>query len=86
MFPPPFYPTINGMRVRTSELLTKGFYEDWSGVRSPARARRRMKKHRQNIRYIPLPDPAVYVINNEMHMHPEVWRKLQHEIEKGETK
>lgn len=34
--------------------------EDWSGVRSPSRARRRRKQgHRQNIRFITVPKPEL---------------------------
>jgi hypothetical protein len=75
--------TYMGMKIMTSIYLTKP-YEDWSKVRSPARARRRRHKHRQNIVTIQVPDPTIYKVNGVLHMHPEIYRKLMKEAkEKG---
>lgn len=72
---------FNGMRVVTSIHLTKPF-EDWSGVRSPSRARRRMKQgHRQRVRTIYVPDPDIYQMGGALHMHPETLRKLHAALE-----
>lgn len=43
--------------------------EDWSNVRSPSRARRRLRRHRQNIVYTPKKD-AYTVDGITMIMHP----------------
>lgn len=68
--------SFNGMPVRTSIFLTVPF-EDWSGVRSPGRARRRMKRgHRQRIKYLQLPDPKVFVANGVIHGHPDTIKKM----------
>lgn len=53
--------------------------EDWSKVRSPARARRRMKYgHRQNVRFLQVPKKTVYSIDRgrTLIMHPEIARQL----------
>lgn len=68
--------SFNGMPIVTNWLLTVPF-EDWSQVRSPSRARRRMKRgHRQRIRYLDLPNPDVFVIAGRIHGHPETIRKM----------
>ena len=51
-------------------------FEDWSRVRSPSRAARRLKQgHRQNIvhRY----KPAAFQINGVIYAHPEIVRELR---------
>lgn len=61
---------FNGMRIIEDASLTDP-YEDWSRVRSPGRARRRMKRgHRQNvvIRYRPM--EVAYRVGNAFVMHP----------------
>lgn len=50
--------------------------EDWSRVRSPSRAARRLKQgHRQNIaiRY----KPAAFQIDGVIYAHPEIVRQLR---------
>jgi hypothetical protein len=67
---------FRGMPVYMSLLHTVR-HEDWSQVKSPSRARRRMKQgHRQRIRYLALPDPKVFVIDGTIHGHPETIRLL----------
>lgn len=56
--------------------MTIGPFEDWSEVRSPSRARRRRRKHRQNIRYFNKPDPKLTVIAGRVYTHPETLRAL----------
>lgn len=66
--------------IRTSYHLTEP-YEDWSQVRSPSRARRRMKQgHRQRVRHYQRPARKAYQINGEIWMHPEMEKHLKHEI------
>lgn len=48
--------------------------EDWSGVRSPSRAKRRRAKHPQRI--VVKDVPAVLVIGRTMYMHPVKWREM----------
>jgi hypothetical protein len=51
--------------------------EDWSRVRSPGRARRRMRKHRQNIVTRHVPKPDAYVVGGVTYMHPETARRFR---------
>jgi hypothetical protein len=52
--------------------------EDWSRVRSPARAARRRKKHRQNIRTIYVPKKEAFQMpDGSLVMHPEMARALR---------
>lgn len=61
-----------GMPIVTSRLLTVPA-EDWSRVRSPGRARRRMRRgFRQNIRYYDAPTPKAMVIGGVMYAHPDM--------------
>ncbi|MFS0736907.1 hypothetical protein ABC347_07645 [Sphingomonas sp. 1P06PA] len=59
-----------GLRIVESPLLTIGPFEDWSDVRSPSRAARRRKKHRQRIRFYSKPDPKFYRIGDTITAHP----------------
>lgn len=62
---------LGSMRVFENALLTIGPFEDWSGVRSPSRARRRrVQGHRQNIRYYHLPDPKLLKTPDGIFGHP----------------
>jgi hypothetical protein len=68
---------FNGMPVRESILLTVR-HEDWSKVRSPGRARRRMKNgHRQRISYLDIPNPHVFIIHGVIHGHPDTLKKMR---------
>lgn len=68
--------SFQGKPINASLLLTVP-YEDWSAVRSPSRARRRMKRgHRQRIRYLQIPDPNVFVIAGTIHGHPETIKSM----------
>ena len=69
-----------GMQVRESIWITVP-YEDWSAVRSPARARRRMKRgFRQNVKHIQIADPNVYVTGNVINGHPETIKRMISEM------
>jgi len=61
---------FRGMPIITSLHLTVPA-EDWTEVRSPGRARRRLKQgHRQNIRHYQAPSPKIIVLNGTIHCHP----------------
>lgn len=61
-----------GMPIVTNNVLTVRA-EDWSRVRSPARARRRMKRgYRQNVRHYDAPSPKAFFIRGVMYCHPEM--------------
>lgn len=61
-----------GMPIVTNRLLTVPA-EDWSRVRSPSRARRRMHRgFRQNVRYYDAPTPKAMVIGGVMYVHPDM--------------
>ena len=57
--------------------------EDWSGVRSPGRARRRRRKYRQNIKIVNVPKPHAISIDGgrTLIMHPEIARQLRHAVD-----
>lgn len=71
-----------GFRIIESDRLVVGPFEDWSQVRSPARARRRRRKHRQQIRFYYEPDPRLYALpGNLLAGHPATVQKLAARIE-----
>lgn len=66
-----------GFRVRLDDLLVDT-REDWSGVRSPSRARRRRRQgHPQRIKIVGVPKSEAYRIGDMLVMHPATWRQLQ---------
>lgn len=77
----------NGMKLSVNDALMSKTIEDWSKVRSPARANRRLKRsYKQNIsfRIIPKDDIIVLKDQNLMIMHSQTLRKFQNEIAKRE--
>ena len=59
------------------------YVEDWSKVRSPSRARRRLKRgFRQNVIIRATPNKTVFSIDNGrvLVMHPEVARAFEREM------
>lgn len=69
------FPSFGGTSVHET-LSAVEPYDDWSRVRSPSRAARRLKQgHRQNIerRY----KPAAFQINGMIYAHPEIVRQLR---------
>lgn len=61
-----------GMPIVTNRLLTVPA-EHWSRVRSPGRARRRMRRgFRQNVRYYDAPTPKAMVIGGVIYVHPDM--------------
>lgn len=90
-FDPFYYPFIDWKitesfcipRIMTNKLLTEEV-EDWSRVRSPSRARRRMKQgHRQNVRIVTVPSKKVIHDRerNIMYCHPDLYRQIQEHVE-----
>lgn len=57
--------------------------EDWSNVRSPARAKRRRWRHRQRIVYKQVPKPNAVVIEAQriMVMHPDLAAAIKAKID-----
>lgn len=78
--PPQF---LMGCRVFSTSHMTIGPFEDWSKVRSPARARRRRRRgYPQRIRIYHLPDPnLIQVVTGDMYGHPATIAKLMQKIE-----
>jgi hypothetical protein len=73
--------TIQGMQVlETLDMVDH--VEDWSRVRSPGRAARRRRKHRQNIKIVAV--PKRYAILDETrrtwYVHPEFMRELRNAV------
>lgn len=61
------------------------YVEDWSKVRSPSRARRRLRRGiRKSIPMKSVPNKTVYSIDNgrTLVMHPEVARAMERQIAK----
>lgn len=68
-----------GSRIVEDATMIEPVGEDWSRVRSPGRARRRRRKHRQNIQIIYAPKKEIYSIQNGevLVMHPHVAEQLR---------
>jgi hypothetical protein len=67
-------------RIVESILATEAA-EDWSRVRSPSRAKRRLKRgFPQNIRHYRKPACFFLKDQNTYHIHPDLMRALRHEI------
>ena len=74
-----FSTLFSGYKVITDTTMIEP-YEDWSGVRSHSRAKRRIKHHRQNIqiRYRPAQNVLKLRIRGEdcMVMHPDILKQM----------
>lgn len=75
-------PTIFGVRIIQSDYLVIGPFEDWSRVRSPGRARRRLRMgHRQNIALFYKPSPKmVWLPNGDLIGHPATIAELNRRV------
>jgi len=59
---------------------------DWSGCRSPGRARRRLRQgHLQHVRHHVMPDPKVTFVGNVIVGHPETIKKFLNQIPVGKA-
>lgn len=67
---------MGGMRIIEDSSMVDP-YEDWSGVRSPGRARRRRHKHKQRIVIRYKPKPLAYHLGDTLVMHPAVAAELR---------
>jgi hypothetical protein len=73
--------SFNGMLIIEDHNLVVADGEDWSQVRSPARARRRRKRgFPQRIRTRYKPDTKVYRVGSNLVMHPVVADALRRQI------
>lgn len=70
--------TFSGFAIIEVATMVKYAGEDWSKVRSPARARRRRKKHRQNITTLYEPDGQFLVDQkaSRIYCHPMMAKAL----------
>lgn len=77
--------TFGGTVFRTDICMTVPAPDDWSKVRSPARAARRLKRgHPQRIRYGQTqPDPAFYAIGHTVWCHPATLAKAKVQMQKA---
>lgn len=71
--------TFNGFKIFECAEMVVYVCEDWSKVRSPARARRRRKKHRQNItaHYEPSSEFIIDERRRSIYCHPAMVAKLR---------
>ncbi len=76
---------VMGVRIIENDLLTV-LAEDWSKVRSPSRAKRRLKQgHRQRIRHYYRPDPKAYKLpDGTVVMHPAMAQALRQRLEQNQ--
>lgn len=73
--------TLTGFRVIETPSMVHTI-QDWSRVRSPARARRRMKRgYAQNVVTRTVPRDDVVVHNETMYVHPATMMKLREQLE-----
>ena len=75
----PFNNTIDGFRIIECKEMVTYAGEDWSKVRSPGRARRRRKKHRQNIGALYVPS-GQFIMDERRHTitcHPAMAAQLK---------
>lgn len=73
--------SITGMPLVKSLAMTETV-EDWSKVRSPSRARRRMKYgHRQNVVYRQVPRKDFIEFEGKIIGHPETIKELFRQAE-----
>lgn len=70
--------TFNGFSIVETMGMVVYAGEDWSKVRSPSRARRRRKKHSQNItaKYDPSPEFLIDERRRVIYCHPAMAKKL----------
>ena len=75
-----------GLKIVASDHLTEP-YEDWSRVRSPSRARRRMKRGcRQNIERGRRPARSALQMGDTLYMHPATIQLLQQVLKRRQDK
>lgn len=71
-----------GMRVIAAPLLVD-MVEDWSRVRSPSRARRRLRQgHPQNIVLRAVPRREALNVSGALYMHPDLIAELEAKMER----
>lgn len=71
-----------GMPIIVDDKTMSKIIEDWSRVRSPGRARRRRRRHRQNIAYRVVPKEEIFSFGGKLVMHSVMLKKLEAEIAK----
>lgn len=73
-----------GLTVRLDPHMTKTV-QDWSDVRSPSRALRRLRqgKCKHFIPSITVPMDDVYQLGNMLVMHPRTWERMSANFEKA---
>lgn len=80
-------PFLGGVRIIESVHMVEQIGEDWSGVRSPARAKRRLARgFPQRIKPIMAPKKVAYAMDGgrTMVMHPAMARELREQTRVSE--
>lgn len=80
----PRFNPLGGLPVIESPSMVD-VHEDWSRVRSPARARRRRRKHRQNIVITVTPSKQVLITGGKIYCHPEIAAVLRSKLDSLEV-
>lgn len=74
-----------GVQIIEVESMVEVVGEDWTRVRSPGRARRRRKKHRQNISPLYAPLKTFLQSGNKIYCHPARAAQLRSAIREKEA-
>lgn len=80
------YPSYAGVEIVESDTLVETV-EDWSRVRSPSRARRRLAQgHKQNIRTVTRPRRDALMVGGKLYVHPalaaEITRRMSEQFDR----
>ncbi len=78
--------SIGGLNILVDDLAMVDYVEDWSKVRSPSRAIRRLKRgFKQNIATKAIPKKEAFSFNGNVIMHSEMYRKLKEAVNAQES-
>lgn len=77
---------LGGVQIIVDDALMTKFVEDWSDVRSPARARRRRARgFPQRIRLVKSLKPDVYRVGDRLIMSSETAAELKRALKAGDA-
>lgn len=74
--------SYKGLQIIRDDVNMVDWHEDWTRVRSPGRAKRRMSKHKQNVRLYSTPKQNVLYTETLLIGHSETINQLMFLITK----